>query len=206
MATPPTTAHFTLPQFFPQLTAAANSSHSLPSSPSRSRPPAGFSATPLKFFPMGIPRSSSTDDLMTAQQKAHHKPPERMIRDVITIDDITPPPPKRVRIMDDQRSPLEGRGDVVRDGHPARPIPVPTITSLPTVGGASTGVQFLSIPLMPTSGIPAPPTQTLLTQPLSSFLPQNFFQVPGHTHPSQPRSETGNGTTVHSNSGASNEG
>ena len=202
MATPPTTAHFTLPQFFPQLSAAANSSHSLPSSPSRPRAPGGFSATPLKFFPMGIPRSSSTDDLIAAQQKAHQQS-ERMMREVITIDDNTPPPPKRVRIMDDQRSSLDGRGDILLDG---RSIPVPTITSLPTVGGASSGVQFLSIPLMPTSGIPpVPHSQTLLTQPLSSFLPQNFFTVAGHTHPNQPRSEAGSGAATH-NSGTGNEG
>ena len=178
MATPPTTSHFTLPQFFPQFTGPANSSHSLPSSPSR---PRGFSATPLKFFPMGIPRSSSTDDLIAAQQKMH-KMPERMMHEVITIDDNpTPPPPKRVRIMDDQRSPLEGRGDV-HDSHPPRHMQVPTLASRPMVGGASTGVQFLSIPLMPSSGIPAPPTQTLLTQPLSSFLPQNFFLPPNQHH------------------------
>ena len=212
MATPPTTAHFTLPQFFPQLTGAANSSHSLPSSPSRSRAPGGFSATPLKFFPMGIHRSSSTDDLISAQQKAamSHKP---LMRDIITLDDNAPPPAKRVRIMDEQRSPLEGRGDMLRDGgHPARSIQVPTITSLPS---AATGpVQFLSIPLMPSSGLPpgaaaAPPTQTLLPQSLSSFLPQNFFTVAGHAHPNQPvRSEAGNGpSTGHgSGGGANNEG
>ena len=204
MATPPTTSHFTLPPFFPQLTGAANSSHSVPSSPSRSRAPGGFSATPLKFFPIGIPRSSSTDDLIAAQQKAH-KPPERMMRDVITVEDNTPPPAKRVRIMDDQRSSLEGHGDVLRDSHPARPIQIPTITSLPSVGGASAGVQFLSIPLMPSSGMPAPPTQTILTQPLSSFLPQNFFTVPGHTQPNQPRPEVGRGSATHSSS-ADNEG
>ena len=199
MATPPTTAHFTLPQFFSQLAGAGNSSHSLPSSPSRPRAPGGFSATPLKFFPMGIPRSSSTDDIITAQKS--HKPPERMMREVITIDDNAPPPPKRVRIMDEPI--CEGRGDVLRDGHPTRSIQVPTLGSLPGGGGASTGpVQFLSIPLMPTSGIPAaPPSQTLLTQPLSSFLPQNFFTVAGHAHPNQPRPDAGN-----SGSGGSNEG
>lgn len=212
MATPPSTTHFTLPQFFPQLAGAGSSSHSLPSSPSRSRAPGGFSATPLKFFPMGIHRSSSTDDILSAQQKAVsavHKPP---VREVITLDDNAPPPTKRVRIMEDQRSPLEGRGDMLRDsgGHSAaaRSIQVPTITSLPSA------VQFLSIPLMPTSGLPtgppaahpAPPTQTLLTQPLSSFLPQSFFTMAGHAHSGQPvRSDTGNGpSTAHSNGGGTN--
>ena len=222
MATPPTTTHFTLPQFFPQFTGAANSSHSLPSSPSRSRAPGGFSATPLKFFPMGIHRSSSTDDILSAQQKAAavaaHKPP---MREVITLDDNAPPPTKRVRIMDDQRSLLEGRGDMLRDagGHSAaaRSIQVPTITSLPSAVTAGP-VQFLSIPLMPTSGLPsgppaapsAPPTQTLLTQPLSSFLPQSFFTMAGHAHAGQPvHSEAGNGpSAAHSSGGggANNEG
>jgi hypothetical protein len=221
MATPPTTTHFTLPQFFPQLTGAASSSHSLPSSPSRSRAPGGFSATPLKFFPMGVHhRSSSTDDILSAQQKvaasiaaAQHKPP---MREVITLDDNVPPPTKRVRIMDDQRSPLEGRGDMLRDSGglsaATRSIQVPTITSLPSA------VQFLSIPLMPTSGLPtghgpppappAPPTQTLLTQPLSSFLPQSFFTMASHAHSGQPvRSDAGNGPSGPHNSGggANNE-
>ena len=221
MATPPTTTHFTLPQFFPQLTGAGSSSHSLPSSPSRSRAPGGFSATPLKFFPMGVHhRSSSTDDILAAQQKAaaasiaaaaSHKPP---VREVITLDDRDPPPPtKRVRIMEDQRSTLEGRGDMLRDSGggglsaAARSIQVPTITSLPSA------VQFLSIPLMPTSGLPtgpppappAPPTQTLLTQPLSSFLPQSFFTMAGHAHSGQPvRSDAGNGPSA-SGGGANNE-
>lgn len=170
---------------------------------------------------MGVHRSSSTDDLLSAQQKAAaiaaaaaavHKPP---VREVITLDDNAPPPTKRVRIMDDQRSPLEGRGDMLRDsgGHSAaaRSLPVPAITSLPSA------VQFLSIPLMPTSGLPtgppavapAPPTQTLLTQPLSSFLPQSFFTMAGHAHPGQSvRSDTGSGSSAsHSNGGgANNEG
>ena len=210
--TPPTSTHFSLPQFFPQLAGASNSSHSVPSSPSRPRPPGGFGPTPLKFFPIGgIGRSSSTDDLISAQQKAAslmHKPP---MREVITLDDNAPPPIKRVRIMDDQRSPLEGRGsDGV--GHSARSMPVPTITSLPST--ATPPVQFLSIPLMPPSGLPpgappAPPNQTLLTQPLSSFLPQNFFTVASHAHSNQPvRSEAGNGPSVahSSGGGAGNEG
>ena len=204
MATPPSTSHFTLPQFFSQFTGAANSSHSLPSSPSR---PRGFSATPLKFFPMGIPRSSSTDDLIAAQQKVHKPLPDRRMHEVITIDDNTPPPPKRVRIMDDQRLPMDGgRGDILHDSHPPRHMQVPTLASRPMVGGASAGVQFLSIPLMPTSGIPAPPSQTLLTQPLSSFLPQNFFAVAGHAQPNQPHPEAGTNATIHGSGSSNNEG
>ena len=162
---PAVTSHFTLPQFFSQI-AANSSSHSLPASPSR--PPAGFTATPLKFFPMTV-RSSSSDDL----QKS------KLVQEMTGAhddgrDDGIPPPAKRVRI--DER-PMEHRGhETLRGGGDVKPrsIQMPTITSLPTGAAASLqpgGVQLFSIPLM--SSAQHPPN--LLNQPLSSFFPQNFF-------------------------------
>ena len=63
---------------------------------------------------------------------------------------------------------LKALGDSRKMMESVRPIQLPTITSLPAM--QPTGVQFLSIPL---SGMTQP--QNLLSQPLSSFLPQNFF-------------------------------
>ena len=47
---PPTTSHFALNTYFPPLSLAMNSSHSLPVSPSR--PPPGLSHGAIKFFPL----------------------------------------------------------------------------------------------------------------------------------------------------------
>ena len=166
MPTPPTTSHFTLPPFFSQLTASSSSSHSLPASPSRAHP--GFSASQLKFFP-GV-RSSSTEALALEQPR---RVPFEPIHEA-----HEEPAPKRPKIEEREVQAKAGARPAVGKSVSAhlmegRPIQVPTITSLPTM--QPSGVQFLSLPLM-ASG--TNPPQQILSQPLSSFLPQNFFAAP----------------------------
>lgn len=145
-AGPPTTNHFTLPPFFSRLHGgASNSAHSLPASPSRS---SGFTATPLKYFPVPM---KAVDDM--AMLKKSHK-----YETIQEEQELIPPPMKRVRI--DERS--------LHDTNP-EPRVVPTLHTLPP---GQPNLQFLSIPIM---GAPPPRNQGMLGQPLSSFLPQNFF-------------------------------
>lgn len=193
--TKPTASHFTLPPFFPQI-SASTSSHSLPASPSR--PPTGFSATPLKFFPMTV-RSNSSDDLHKPKISAQ----DMGLRDDGREDGV--PPAKRVRI--DERS-LEHRGlDSVRSSDvKPRSIQMPAIKSLPAGAAAAlppTGVQLFSIPLMSSAQHP----QNLLSQPLSNFLPQNFFAATAaasvSAHSAQGQSDGGTSQTTRS---SDNEG
>lgn len=176
LPTPPTSTHFTLPAFFSQI--PPSSSHSLPASPSR--PPQGFGATPIKFFPMGVRSSSSTDAL--ALEKPCNIPFETIQEEKEVGDQL--PASKRPKLTQEDSRSGEGmktNSSKVISAVSARPIQVPTITSLPTAATALQfsqpgGMQFLSaIPLMGSSSGVAAQQQGLLTQPLSSFLPQSFF-------------------------------
>lgn len=142
---PPTTTHFTLPPFFSRLQAGSSSAHSLPASPSRS---SGFTATPIKYFPVPM---KAADDM--AMLKKSHK-----YETIQEEQEMVPPPVKRVRI--DERS--------LHDSKPEPPRVVPALHPLPP---GQPNLQFLSLPMM---GGP-PRNQGMLAQPLSSFLPQNFF-------------------------------
>ena len=183
MPTPPTTSHFALPHFFSQI---SSSSHSLPASPSRLLPPS-FSATPLKFFPAKI-RSSSTEALALERPRKVWEPIYE------AEEERDEPASKRPRLADGEgnqealddrptithmRATMGGRMKMPE----GRPIQIPTITSLPTAAAAlqfsqPNTLQFLSIPLMTSSAV-TQPGQTILSQPLSSFLPQNFFAAAG---------------------------
>ena len=166
MPTPPTSSHFTLPPFFSQLTASS-SSHSLPASPSRVHP--GFSASQLKFF-SGM-RSSSTEALALERPRKAPFGPIHEAREE--------PAPKRPKLEEREVEektvprPAKSMSPNLMEG---RPIQVPTITSLPAM--QTGGVQFLSLPLMTSSAMGVTPPQQILSQPLSSFLPQNFFTAP----------------------------
>ena len=174
LPTAPTSTPFALPAFF-------SSSHSLPASPSH--PPQGFSATPLKFFPMGVRHSSSTDALALEKPQPRNVTFE-IIREEKELRDSVPAS-KRPRLEEEEsRSNERMKMDSAKvvGVVPGRPIQVPTITNLSTAATAlqfnqpSGGMQFLSaIPLMSSSGGMSTRPQALLNQPLSSFLPQTFF-------------------------------
>ncbi len=173
MPTPPHTSHFALPSFFSQL---SSSSHSLPASPSRPHP-SSFTATPLKFFPAQV-HSSSTEALALER-------PRKVICEPITEcqEEDEPPISKR------PRREYDGEGlDAQRPKAAPRVIQLPTITSLPTVQFSQpSAMQFLSIPLMASSA-PQPAAAQIFNQPLSSFLPQNFF-AGHHRSPLPPTSQ-----------------
>ena len=110
----------------------------------------------------------ASDDLAVLQKS--RKSPYKPIPDE---RDHVPPPVKRVRI--DERSIRDGKPDVGRLQEGGIPLSIPTLGTLPTMAGVQPNVQFLSIPMMSSEGMAHQPGQGILTQPLSSFLPQNFF-------------------------------
>ena len=191
---PAPTSHFTLPSFFSQMTAASTSSHSLPASPSRPAPlgPAPLGPAPLGPAPLGpghvrffqpLLHSVSTEALALERVR---KPTIEPIR-----EEAEEPQTKRLRLEEPERLTVlaQGRGGPELVGAaPRAAIPVPTITPLssvpfpPGAGGAASGsggVQFISVPMVTSAGMPAS-GGALLSQPLSSFFPQNFFTgVPG---------------------------
>lgn len=203
---PPTTSHFTLPTFLSQIQAGAlNSSHSLPASPSR--PPPGFTATPLKFFPITTPipsRASDDLDLVKSQRKLCGTIHE--VKEEENENEGLLPPEKRARLDDHHQMENVSLQQQQQQGHH-----LTQVLTLPTVGGGPMssfsgprGVQlaqpggpagqplhFLPISLM--SSASQQPHQGLLGAPLSSFLPQSYFNqgaipgaglmgpVPGHT-------------------------
>ena len=169
---PPTTSHFTLSPFFSQIPGAMNSSHSLPPSPSRPLP--GFTATPLKFFPVTAIQGRAADDLdlMKSQRK-------------MTCETI-----HEMREEHDEEGSSEKKRPRLND-HPMEAISQsqtrPAVTQLqgitsinaPRIQFTQPGpLQFLPISLMSSanlSGGPQQPPQNLLGAPLSSFLPQRYF-------------------------------
>ena len=165
ISTPPTTSHFTLPPFFSQLPGGSSSTHSLPASPSR---PSGFTATPIKYFPVPM---KAADDM--AILKKPHK-----YETIQEEQDTAPPPAKRVRI--DERSLHENKSEQ---------RVVPTIPGLPP---GQHNLQFLSIPMMGPNALGPTRTQGLLAQPLSSFLPQNFFSPTAATNQNNREGSHGN--------------
>lgn len=169
MRPPPSTSHFTLPTFFSQI-SRSSSSHSLPASPSRPHPPF---AMPLKAFPIGPRPSSATEALALERPKA------MMVYEPIHEEEGEGPARKRPKVEEEERYKI-GRHSYKIDPNTEetprvvegmRPIQVPTITSLPTI--QPSGVPFLSLPLMSSTAVTQ--AQSILSQPLSSFLPQNFF-------------------------------
>lgn len=150
MAGPPTTSHFTLPPFFSQLPGGSSSAHSLPASPSRS---SGFTATPIKYFPVPM---KAADDMAILKKHKYETIQEEQ--------DVAPPPVKRVRI-DEHSLHHENKSEQQR-----------MMSALPHLPpGHQHNLQFLSIPMMGGGGMGPSRTQGMLAQPLSSFLPQNFF-------------------------------
>ena len=186
----PTTSHYTLPPFFSQLSGAINSSHSLPASPSR--PPHGFTATSINFFPMPAVHSRASDDLDLLKSQRKVCETIREVQEESEEDGVAPP---------EKRACLDDGAHGV--------VPIQGITSInarPRVQFAQPNpLQFLPISL----GTPS----SHLGAPLSSFLPQSYFnrgQVPPppvaatNPHGNQTlATDARNNGTAHSNS---NEG
>ena len=163
-----------------------NSSHSLPASPSR--PPAGFTATPLKFFPIVHGRTTDDLDLLKAQRNIIGTIHEVREEGEDGGEKLAPPAEKRAR-LDEQLSdgsmppqqvqPQQQQGQVLTIQAPPQAGGVATIPGAPSaVQFAQPPLQFLPISLMST--MPShiqqqPPHQSLLAAPLSSFLPQSYF-------------------------------
>ena len=208
---PPTTSHFTLPPFFSQIPRAAmNSSHSLPASPSR--PPPGFTATPIKYFPMTAVRGHTTTDDLDMIKSHQRKIMCETIQEEHNEDESAPSE-KRPRFDNHQ-----GEGCVVSSLSNASVLPIQGITSI--TGPPSRAqfahhhhnpLQFLPISLMSAQQQQQQqqPHQNMLRAPLSSFLPQSYFSrgmVPAMptSHSNQaPPTEVRNNSVPHSNN---NEG
>ena len=163
-------AQFSLPhQFLPQL--GGSLSHSLPGSPSRP-PTTSFSVTPLRFFPLSSMRSSSTEALaLERPQLKYHS---------IQEEEREEPLNKKPKVSSNGR---EGPDDVsehmstnmlenVTDATMKRLQSSSLPLRLPAPRSQNSGLTF-SLPLISMSQNNLP--SNLLTQPLSSFLPQNFF-------------------------------
>ena len=180
---PSSSTHFTLPTYFPQLPGGTiNSSHSLPASPSR--PPPGFTATPLKFFPIVHGRPSDDLELLKSQRKVIGT-----IQEVREDEEGETMPPEKRPHLDNHQS--EG-GVAQQQGGQVLSIPAPAggVASIPGPprvqfaqpagpGGPAGPLQFLPIPLMTSAASHVQPHQNLLGAPLSSFLPQSYFAPRG---------------------------
>eukprot|EP00731_Ephydatia_muelleri_P029425 Em0020g1069a len=164
---PPNAAQFSLPQYLPQL--AGSMSHSLPGSPSRP-PPTSFSVTPLRFFPLSNMRSSSTEALALErpQLKFH----------AIQEEEREEPLNKKPKMatngcdgLEEHSIEVESMGGMVVEsvGEAAMKRLQSSKSSLPIRLSGQNTLPF-SLPLIGMSQ-----NNSLLTQPLSSFLPQNFF-------------------------------
>lgn len=204
---PQTTApHFTLPHFFttqvPQGAApparggqggsgssggTLGSSHSLPASPSR--PPAGFAATSLKYFPIAPTpiRARASDDMDLLKRKVPETIQEvKEEIEEVNRDDGGPPPDKRIRLDDRQQQQLQGGVTTLQgQGNGGAGVQLPPGMIAPQLAGPQ-GVQFTqpgSIQFLPlslvnpaTAHMPPPQgPQQILAAPLSSFLPQSYF-------------------------------
>lgn len=173
---PPASSHFTLPPFFSQMPVAINSSHSLPASPSR--PPPGFTATPLKFFPIAASHGRTTDDLdLLKSQRKMCETIHEVGEETEGGGDTSLPPEKRQRL--DEQHQREGAALSQAGGG---------VLAMPTRMGPLTGpqvqyatqppsLQFLPISLM--SAATPPQQQNLLRAQISSFLPQSYFNRGG---------------------------
>lgn len=207
---PPSTSHFTLPTFFSQIPGGLSSSHSLPASPSR--PPHGFTATPLKFFPVATPAAAALqgramDDLELI--KSSH---QRKIETIQEVQEemggdskggLHPPPEKRVRLITaDGSHKQQQQQSAPEAGISATAAVAAGMVPLQAISAAGSGLapprvqfatqqptgplQFLPISLNMAQAPPPSHHQNLLRAPLSSFLPQSYFSRPPATMAAPP--------------------